>query len=133
MAGDPCRKGGSVPALGMVGVMRSGPTAREAGRTVQNAGSRSEGGGFRAAVCRAISHLGPGEVATYGEIAREAGYPGAARAVGHLLARGEHDLPWWRVVTSTGRLVPGEERRHAALLRSEGVALSGGHVRRSAG
>ena len=65
---------------------------------------------------------------TYGEVALEAGYPGAARAVGTLLSRGATGLPWWRVVTSTGRLVPGHEREHAQLLRSEGVGMVNGRV-----
>lgn len=75
-----------------------------------------------------IAALQPGEVVSYGEVAREAGFPGAARAVGHLLARGGDELPWWRVVTSTGRLVPGFEREHARRLRAEGVAVRRGHV-----
>jgi methylated-DNA-protein-cysteine methyltransferase-like protein len=66
-------------------------------------------------------------VATYGEIAEEAGYPGAARAVGGILARSE-GVPWWRVVAADGRLVPGHEVEHASRLRSEGVAVVGGHV-----
>jgi len=99
------------------------------GQAAQGRGrSGRRGADFETGVCRAIRHLGPGELASYGEIAREAGYPGAARAVGNLLARGDHDLPWWRVVTSTGRLVPGSERHHAALLRAEGVAVRNGHV-----
>lgn len=80
---------------------------------------------FERAVRDVIGELRPGEIATYGEIAAEAGYDGAARAVGTLLARDGSDLPWWRVVTSTGRLVPGHEVDHAARLRSEGVALGG--------
>ncbi len=83
---------------------------------------------FSVSVRRAIKRLGAGEIASYGEIAREAGFPHAARAVGQLLARGDEDLPWWRVVTSTGRLVPGEEQRQSALLRAEGVAVGDGHV-----
>lgn len=85
---------------------------------------------FARSVRIAIQNLAPGEVASYGEIALEAGYPGAARAVGHLLSRAGHDLPWWRVVTATGRLVPGDEQHHAALLRAEGVAVLDGHVSR---
>ena len=84
-------------------------------------------------VSEAIRRLRPGEIATYGEIAREAGYPGAARAVGQLLAHSGDELPWWRVVTSRGRLVPGEEGRHAALLRAEGVSVRDGHVRAADG
>jgi methylated-DNA-protein-cysteine methyltransferase-like protein len=64
---------------------------------------------------------------TYGEVAEEAGSPGAARAVGNLLARSD-GLPWWRVVTSTGRLVPGHEQDQATRLRAEGVIVSGGRV-----
>jgi methylated-DNA-protein-cysteine methyltransferase-like protein len=64
---------------------------------------------------------------TYGEVAAEAGFPGAARAVGNLLGRYD-DLPWWRIVTSVGRLVPGHEDEHARRLRAEGVALRNGKV-----
>lgn len=83
---------------------------------------------FEAAVRHVVASIEAGTVLTYGEVALEAGYPGAARAVGTLLSRGAHDLPWWRVVTSTGRLVPGHEAEHARLLEAEGVALVGGHV-----
>lgn len=77
--------------------------------------------GFAAAVARVLHDLRPGEVVTYGEVAADAGYPGRARAVGRLLATGEHDVAWWRVVTATGRLVPGLEDEHARRLRAEGV------------
>jgi methylated-DNA-protein-cysteine methyltransferase-like protein len=65
---------------------------------------------------------------TYGEVAEEAGAPGAARAVGNLLARTD-DLPWWRVVHASGRLAPGHERTQARLLRAEGVDVAGDRVR----
>ena len=83
---------------------------------------------FERRVRRVLLRLGRGAVATYGEIAEEAGYPGAGRAVGGILARSD-GLPWWRVVTSGGRLVPGHEAEHARRLRSEGVAVVKGHVR----
>ena len=81
---------------------------------------------FEDDVHRVISRLKPGMVMTYGEVALESGHPGAARAVGTFLARGDSGLPWWRVVTGTGRLVPGHEREHARLLRSEGGLLVNG-------
>jgi methylated-DNA-protein-cysteine methyltransferase-like protein len=84
---------------------------------------------FEEAVMAVLSSLGPGDVVTYGEVAAEAGYPGRARAVGRILATSALDLPWWRVVTSTGRLVPGHEVEHARRLRAEGVAVTDGHVR----
>ncbi len=90
--------------------------------------------GFIDAVTAVIAAVPKGEVMTYGEIALEAGYPGAARAVGHLLGGGGgggSEVPWWRVVTASGRLVPGHERAHARLLTAEGVQLNAArtHVR----
>jgi methylated-DNA-protein-cysteine methyltransferase related protein len=82
---------------------------------------------FERRVLSVIEALGPGEVVTYGEVAEEAGFPKAARAVGNILARSD-GLPWWRVVTSTGRLVPGHEREQARRLRAEGVRTAGGRV-----
>lgn len=88
----------------------------------------ASGPSFEDAVRDVVATIEPGTVLTYGEVALEAGYPGAARAVGSLLSRGVPDLPWWRVVNSAGRLVPGHEHTHAELLRGEGVALVNGHV-----
>jgi methylated-DNA-protein-cysteine methyltransferase related protein len=84
--------------------------------------------GFEPSVGAVLVDIEPGTVVTYGEVAMEAGYPGAARAVGTLLARGDGDFPWWRVVASNGRLVPGHEEEHARLLRSEGVVVMNGRV-----
>jgi len=75
-----------------------------------------------------LRRLRPGEVVTYGEVAEEAGTPGAARAVGRLLATVDADWPWWRVVTASGRLVPGHEGEHARRLRAEGVEVRNGKV-----
>ena len=83
---------------------------------------------FEDAVRSVVVRLRPGDVATYGEIAEEAGYPGAGRAVGRILATSD-GLPWWRVVTSTGRLVPGHEAEQARRLRLEAVQVRHGHVR----
>lgn len=88
---------------------------------------------FIEAATAVIASIPEGEVMTYGEIALEAGYPGAARAVGHLLAGGGggsgSQLPWWRVVNASGRLVPGHERTHARLLMAEGVELNTARTR----
>jgi methylated-DNA-protein-cysteine methyltransferase-like protein len=84
---------------------------------------------FEEAVVAVLDSLGPGDVVTYGEVAAEAGYPGRARAVGRILATSDLELPWWRVVTTTGRLVPGHEVEHALRLRAEGVQVIDGYVR----
>ena len=82
---------------------------------------------FTDAVIETIESIPRGEISTYGEVAQESGYPGAARAVGNLL-RTVPGLPWWRVITSTGRLVPDNEAEHAMLLRAEGVSVMKGKV-----
>jgi len=86
---------------------------------------RSEG--FETAVVEVISALEPGEVITYGEVAAEAGFPGAARAVGRVLKTSD-GLPWWRVVSATGRLVPGLEAEHARRLALENVRVVDGRI-----
>ena len=88
---------------------------------------------FADAVDAVITALAPGEVVTYGEVALEAGYPGRARAVGRYLAGSGGALPWWRVVTASGRLVPGNEAAHARLLEAEGAEIRNGRVRRVSG
>jgi methylated-DNA-protein-cysteine methyltransferase related protein len=70
-----------------------------------------------------LRSLRPGEVVTYGEVAMEAGRPGAARSVGRFLAGSGGEYPWWRVVTASGRLVPGHEAQQARRLTAEGVEV----------
>lgn len=82
---------------------------------------------FTEAVIEVLGASQPGEVMTYGEVAAEAGYPGAARAVGNLL-RTVPGLPWWRVVNATGRLAPDAEKEQAQRLRTEGVKVANGRV-----
>lgn len=86
---------------------------------------------FETRVDAILSRLEPGDVTTYGEVAAEAGKPGAARAVGRILSTSPgHQWPWWRVVAANGRLVPGNEIEHARLLRAEGVETHNGKVTR---
>jgi methylated-DNA-protein-cysteine methyltransferase-like protein len=77
---------------------------------------------FEEAVSAIIGSLQPGDVVTYGEVAAEAGYPGAARAVGTVLSKTE-GLPWWRVVGSGGRIRTPDPQRQASLLADEGVLI----------
>lgn len=82
---------------------------------------------YQRAVATVVAGLGPGEVATYGEVAAEAGFPGAARAVAGVLKL-LPDLPWWRVTRASGRLVSHLAREQAARLRAEGVTITDGRV-----
>jgi methylated-DNA-protein-cysteine methyltransferase-like protein len=74
-----------------------------------------------------VRALRPGEVITYGEVAREAGRPGAARAVGNAL-RVVADAPWWRVVAASGRVNPRAVTEATRRLRAEGVEVRAGRV-----
>ncbi len=83
---------------------------------------------FAARVRAVVAAIPPGDVLTYGEVATEAGAPGAARAVGNVLAGGGADLPWWRVVPASGRLVGHLAERQARHLRRDGVTVRGARV-----
>jgi alkylated DNA nucleotide flippase Atl1 len=86
---------------------------------------------FARAVYEVVASIPYGTVTTYGEVAAEAAArverervsPFAARAVGQILARSGGTLPWWRVVTADGRLVPHSEQTHRWWLEREGVEL----------
>lgn len=85
---------------------------------------------FQQRVVALVEALEPGEVVTYGELALEAGRPGAARAVGNIMATAG-GLPWWRVVRADGRLLPGHEPEQARHLRAEGVTVRNGRIVRN--
>jgi methylated-DNA-protein-cysteine methyltransferase-like protein len=85
------------------------------------------GAGFAGRVRRVVAALRAGDVASYGEVAARAGSPGAARAVGTVLAHSD-GLPWWRVVNASGRLRPGANDLQARLLARDNVAVRRGHV-----
>ena len=75
-----------------------------------------------------IADLAPGEVVSYGEVARRAGQRGAARAVGGFLAEHGGGLPWWRVVRADGSLAVHKPREQSRRLRSEGVEVRNNRV-----
>lgn len=84
---------------------------------------------FTARVLAVVADVPPGVMVTYGEVAAEAGRPGAARAVGTIMRRRGDGLPWWRVVPASGRLAPHLVERQAPLLRREGVEVVDGRIR----
>src|SRR5713226_4143943 len=80
---------------------------------------------FEEAVRLVIRDLVRGEVVSYGEVARRAGYPRAARAVGNVLAS-NLGLPWWRVVRANGELAAHGGEEQARRLRREGIPVRDG-------
>jgi methylated-DNA-[protein]-cysteine S-methyltransferase len=87
---------------------------------------------FAARVLAVVRRIPAGRVATYGGVARLAGRPGAARAVGNIM-RGcsRSDVPCHRVIAAGGRLggYGGSEALKRALLVAEGIAVWGSSVR----
>jgi methylated-DNA-protein-cysteine methyltransferase-like protein len=78
-----------------------------------------------------IRKIPRGKVATYGAVAKAAGFPGAARQVAWALRGTDGRLPWHRVLGAAGKiLLPGSAGLDQQLrLKSEGVAFRGGKVR----
>ena len=81
-----------------------------------------------------IQDIPIGAVANYGQIAEIAGIPRGARQVGYALRHTpkELELPWHRVITSSGKSAFDPNSRHYRLQRDrlaeEGVPLIKGRV-----
>ena len=70
-----------------------------------------------------VARIPEGKVTTYGAIARIVVVPRGARGVGWLMARCPSTIPWWRVVSASGRITSPEVRLQEEILRSEGVIM----------
>ncbi|TDJ02208.1 MAG: methyltransferase [Deltaproteobacteria bacterium] len=74
-----------------------------------------------------VKRIPRGRVATYGQVARLAGFPRHARLVGYALHALPHGsrVPWQRVINARGqvspRALPGWEGLQLRLLEREGV------------
>jgi methylated-DNA-protein-cysteine methyltransferase-like protein len=80
-----------------------------------------------------VQHIPKGKVATYGEVAREAGYPGQARLVGYALHTlpSRSGIPWHRVVNAQGKIsLPAGRsyREQKQRLLREGIKFDGGRI-----
>jgi len=78
-----------------------------------------------------LRRIPPGKVVTYGDVARIAGKPRAARAVGNIMrAANAPGLPYHRVIAAGGRIggYGGRPALKAALLAAEGLTVRRGRV-----
>jgi O-6-methylguanine DNA methyltransferase len=86
---------------------------------------------FARRVLAVVKRIPVGRVTTYGEVARLAGRPGAARAVGNILREAHQPgLPYHRVVAAGGQL--GGYSNLAlkrSLLAAEGLVVTSRRVR----
>lgn len=80
---------------------------------------------FRERVLRVVALIPRGRTMTYGEVARKAHSPGAARAVGSIMkANTDPKIPCHRVIRSDGKVGEynrGGPRVKLALLKKEGA------------
>ena len=87
---------------------------------------------FTNRVLSVVRRIPVGRIATYGDVARLAGRPRAARAVGNIMRScGRRDVPCHRVIAAGGRLggYGGSEALKRSLLVAEGILVSGRRVR----
>ena len=80
-------------------------------------------------IWQVVSLIPPGQVATYGEVAQQAGLPRGARRVGRALKGLPQDtrIPWHRVINARGRISLPEgsasQYTQRARLEAEGVVF----------
>lgn len=87
-----------------------------------------ENDSFSQRVIQVIAAIPCGTVATYGDVARLAGSPRAARQVGGVLRRlpAESRLPWYRIINRHGHISLQEDDllRQRDALEAEGIEIS---------
>jgi methylated-DNA-protein-cysteine methyltransferase-like protein len=74
-----------------------------------------------------VAMIPAGKVVTYGDIASAAGLS-SPRIVGWIMRTDSADLPWHRVIRSSGQPAPHLATRQLELLRAEGVLAVDGKV-----
>jgi methylated-DNA-protein-cysteine methyltransferase-like protein len=79
------------------------------------------------AVLDLVERIPPGRCMTYGAVADAVGRHGP-RLVGRVLSAYGGGVPWWRVVTASGRVPPGLEVEASAHLGAEGTPRRGDRV-----
>ncbi|WP_255991601.1 MGMT family protein [Chitinolyticbacter albus] len=79
---------------------------------------------IREAIRAVVAQIPYGQVMSYGDVARAAGYPRHARMVGRVL---DASLPWYRVINAQGKVsvrgMDGQDELQRMLLEQEGVVL----------
>ncbi len=87
--------------------------------------------GYFEEIQKIVFKIPRGKVATYGSVARAAGYPGTARQVAWALRTSNAKrLPWHRVLGAAGKILLPEEAGllQRTLLELEGVPFRGDRV-----
>ncbi len=77
------------------------------------------------AIYAIVARIPEGKVSTYGSIARAIPVPRGARGVGWAMAHCPQNIPWWRVVSASGRITSPQAALQEEILRHEGVLMHG--------
>lgn len=95
---------------------------------------KTKDGNWHQSVWKVVSEIPSGHVLTYGEVARLAGMPRAARRVSQAMRRAPRamSLPWHRVVNIQGKISFPEDssgwQKQKDMLESEGVVFLNGKI-----
>ena len=96
--------------------------------------NKTDNGNWYQSVWKVVCEIPDGHVLTYGEVARLAGMPRAARRVSQALRRAPRELalPWHRVINSQGKISFQKDsvgwRKQKDMLEAEGVVFLNGKV-----
>lgn len=82
---------------------------------------------YAAAVLAVVDRIPRGKVMSYGDVAEFMG-SGSGRGVGSVMSRHGHEVPWHRVVQSTGAPTPSAPVEALRRLRAEKVPMRGDKV-----
>jgi len=102
--------------------------------TPQDKIGKTGDGNWHQSVWKVVSEIPCGHVLTYGEVARLAGIPSAARRVSQALRRAPRSmsLPWHRVINAQGRISFPQEssgwQKQKDLLEIEGLVFLNGKI-----
>jgi methylated-DNA-protein-cysteine methyltransferase-like protein len=83
-------------------------------------------------ILRIVRRIPRGRVATYGQVAKLAGFARQPRLAGYALRHADDSVPWQRVVNAAGRISPRADPdsipRQRLMLEAEGVRFNGSGV-----
>jgi methylated-DNA-protein-cysteine methyltransferase-like protein len=80
------------------------------------------------AILRIVRRIPRGRVATYGQVAKLAGFTRQPRLAGYALRHADDSVPWQRVVNAAGKISPRADPdsipRQRRMLEAEGIRFS---------
>ncbi|HEX9895769.1 MAG TPA: MGMT family protein [Gemmatimonadales bacterium] len=101
--------------------------ARNRSKLVEDGRRQSKKVTSHARILETVRRIPKGRVATYGQVAKLAGFHRQPRLAGYALRHAGEDVPWHRVINARGEISPraasDSVTHQRALLKAEGVRL----------